>query len=79
MKDQYPLTARCELAHATVSTAQTQAECASTHDCPPRRICPLGALFANVHATNRALNASNDASPFAGTHRNASGHKRQAR
>ena len=65
MNYQHLPTARCELAHATVSTAQTQAECARAHNCPPGRHCPLGACFANVHAANRGLYAADFASNYA--------------
>lgn len=71
MNYQHLPTARCELAHATVSTAQTQAECARQHNCPPGRLCPLGACFANIHAANRSLYAATEASGFAGMRRNA--------
>ena len=51
----------CEAAHTMVHTDQTQAQCASDHACPPGRFCPVGGLFANVHAANRNARSSEHA------------------
>ena len=54
MNDMYSPIARCEVAHATVRTDQTQEQCAHEHSCPPGQFCPLGACFSNIYAANRS-------------------------